>query len=117
MKKLFSVPFPLWIVITYYAFLTYFVGPFGSQNQPALLIFLVINTGVMIGLLKQNKFAFVLSLVFLFYVLYKVFNAIIVYGEEILGGPYPVILAINIFCIFYLFYRLKNTANNKGGKT
>lgn len=79
-----------------------------------MLILGMINVGVVVGLFKQNKMAFILALFSLLYWAYGILGGIIAFRkEDSTFGSYLSILstlsyfAVNIFSIIYLIRRLK----------
>ncbi len=128
-----KTPLPLKVVIVYFVFLAFsLVGPAvlgdyitcNPQHQchsnlflnNIMLILGIINIGVLIGLLKQNKIAFVLALLFLLYGAYGVLGGIVAFRKEdiTLGSyvfwllPMLAFFVMNIFSIIYLIRRLKS---------
>ena len=98
----------LWIVTVYVTLLALFTmlfalqyGPYNNKISPWLLIFFV-TIGMVVYLLKQNRVAMILALVFLIWISYQVLFAI-------LDGVHwlNIILVINIFSIIALTQRLK----------
>ena len=117
----FGVPFLLKVIAAYFILLSFVGGPFAyGYRYPALSVLFVINVGVFVGLLKQKKWAFVLALIYLFYVTYQVLDQLIIFiisvGKGIfLSDLYSLLplltgilfLFMNIFSIVYLIRRLK----------